>query len=93
MLYTLKGGYVYTNKKIVKTNIIVENGIITEISDKELGKIIDVSNKYIAPSFIDPHVHMREPGFCDSEDHRLPGQCGVQPQDVHHRSPPCRDRR
>ena len=67
MLYTLKGGYVYTNKKIVKTNIIVENGIITEISDKELGNIIDVSNKYVAPSFIDPHVHMREPGFCESE--------------------------
>jgi hypothetical protein len=36
MLYTLKGGYVYTNKNIVKTNVIVENGIIVEISDKEL---------------------------------------------------------
>ena len=30
MLYTLKGGYVYTNKNIVKTNVIVENGIIAE---------------------------------------------------------------
>ena len=67
MLYTLKGGYVYTNKQIVKTNVIVENGLIKEISDNVLGNIIDVTGLYIAPSFIDPHVHMREPGFCESE--------------------------
>lgn len=67
MLYTLKGGYVYTNKQIVKTNIIVQDKKIIEISDNVLGEVIDVTNLYIAPSFIDPHVHMREPGFCESE--------------------------
>ena len=67
MLYTLKGGYVYTNKQIVKTNVIVQDKKIIEISDNVLGEVIDVTGLYIAPSFIDPHVHMREPGFCESE--------------------------
>lgn len=67
MIYTLKGGYVYTNKQIVKTNIIVEDGLIKELSDNVLGNVINVAGLYIAPSFIDPHVHMREPGFCESE--------------------------
>ena len=67
MLYTLKGGYVYTNKQIVKTNVIVENNKIVEISNNVLGKVIDVTGLYVAPSFIDPHVHMREPGFTESE--------------------------
>ena len=41
MLYTLKGGYVYTNKQIVKTNIIVQDKKIIEISDNVLGEVID----------------------------------------------------
>ena len=28
MTYTLKGGFVYTNNQIIKTNVIIENGII-----------------------------------------------------------------
>ena len=67
MLYTLKGGYVYSNKQIVKTNVIVDNNKIVEISNNVLGEVIDVTGLYVAPSFIDPHVHMREPGFTESE--------------------------
>ena len=67
MLYTLKGGYVYTNKVLKKTNIIIENDKIIEISDQEKGNIVDITGLYVAPGFIDPHVHMREPGFVESE--------------------------
>lgn len=67
MLYTLKGGYVYTNKVLKKTNIIIENDKIIEISDQEVGNIVDITGLYVAPGFIDPHVHMREPGFVESE--------------------------
>ena len=67
MLYTLKGGYVYTDKEIKQVNVIIENNKIVEISDSVRGQIIDVTGLYVAPSFIDPHVHMREPGFTDSE--------------------------
>ena len=76
MLYTLKGGYVYTNKQIVKTNVIVNDGKIIEISDNVLGDVIDVTDLYVAPSFIDPHVHMREPGFCESETIKT-GSCAA----------------
>lgn len=67
MLYTLKGGYVYTEKELKQINIIVEDNKIVEISDNVMGNVIDVTGLYVAPSFIDPHVHMREPGFTDSE--------------------------
>ena len=30
MLYTLKGGYVYTNKEIKQVNVIIENNKIVE---------------------------------------------------------------
>lgn len=36
----------------------VESGITVEAN-----KIIDASNKYVMPGFIDLHVHLREPGF------------------------------
>ena len=44
MLYTLKGGYVYTEKSIKKINIIIENDKIIELSDNELGNIIVLLN-------------------------------------------------
>ena len=50
------------NDKDIET--IIKN---LEISDNVLGDVIDVTDLYVAPSFIDPHVHMREPGFCESE--------------------------
>ena len=67
MIYTLKGGFVYSNDKIIKTNVIIENNLIKELGEKEEGEIINVEGLYLAPAFMDPHVHMREPGFTDSE--------------------------
>lgn len=67
MIYTLKGGFVYSNDKIIKTNVIIENNLIKELGEKEEGEIINVDGLYLAPAFMDPHVHMREPGFTDSE--------------------------
>lgn len=67
MIYTLKGGFVYSNDKIIKTNVIIENNLIKELGEKEEGEIINVEGLYLTPAFMDPHVHMREPGFTDSE--------------------------
>ena len=66
MKYTLANAFIYS-KKIKKANIIIEDGKIINIGDMQEGNIIDCEGLYIAPSFIDPHVHMREPGFTDSE--------------------------
>lgn len=64
MMYTLKGADVFVGNAILKRDILVENGKITKIDiDISNGEIIDCSNHLITPSFIDPHVHSREPGF------------------------------
>ena len=63
MTYTLKNCTIYTNKLFVRGNIIVEDGKICSIGEEERGIIYDLNGKLVAPSFIDPHIHTREPGF------------------------------
>lgn len=52
--------------EIYKSDIIVENGKIVEIgtdlSDESADQVINASGQYIAPGFVDIHVHFREPG-------------------------------
>lgn len=51
--------------ELVKKDIKIENGIITQISEyiqPENEQIIDVGEKLVTPGFIDLHVHLREPG-------------------------------
>lgn len=63
MKYTLVNGNVYLDGNFQKTNIVINGGRIEKIGAYEEGEILRVDGKLIAPSFIDPHVHMREPGF------------------------------
>lgn len=63
--YILKGGNVLIGDEVLQLDIFIKDGIITEIG-KDLNNsinIIDCSNQTILPSLIDPHVHLREPGF------------------------------
>jgi len=46
------------------TDILVNNGVIEKIGEGLVDKdIIDCSGLTALPSFIDLHVHLREPGF------------------------------
>ena len=50
---------------LISKDLLIENGIITEISekiDKKHAEIIDANGHFISPGFIDVHVHLREPG-------------------------------
>ncbi len=67
MKYTLKEGNVYLNGKFVKTNIVISDGKIIKIGNEVDGKIYELNGKLVSPSFIDPHVHMREPGYEEKE--------------------------
>lgn len=63
-MITLKNGVVYLNKEFKKIDVLINNKKIIKIGDNiNEGLIIDCSNKLISPSFIDPHVHLREPGY------------------------------
>jgi N-acetylglucosamine-6-phosphate deacetylase len=55
-------GRIITPEKIIeKGNLLISDGIITEISDKEIsskaGITIDAKENFISPGFIDIHVH------------------------------------
>ena len=65
------------NARLVETdeiiNILVSDGIIKQIRRDELcssadTEIIDACGNYIAPGFIDLHVHLRDPGQTHKED-------------------------
>ena len=57
------------NETQVKTVVIENDRIVSVIEDFSKIKvnsddeIIDCTNKLLVPSFIDPHVHLREPGY------------------------------
>jgi dihydroorotase len=53
------------NGEMKQTDILIENGMITEIDRKieaEVERIIDAKGLLAAPGFIDLHIHLREPG-------------------------------
>jgi dihydroorotase len=57
--------------KIQKADLLLDQGKIRKIGsaipDKEANETISLKGLYIAPGFIDLHVHFREPGFENSE--------------------------
>ena len=68
MKYLIKNGHVIDpsiglNKKL---DILIEDGVITEISDsideKKANKVYNVRSSIVAPGFVDLHSHLREPG-------------------------------
>ena len=70
MAILLKGAKVYTDNAFTNADIIIENGSIVsvgEVVSSFAGEVIDCSDKYIFPGFVDVHVHFREPGFSYKE--------------------------
>lgn len=62
----LKNGKILENSKLVNKDILIENEKIKQIGEniKVFDAVeIDLKGKFIAPGFIDVHVHWREPGF------------------------------
>ncbi len=70
MAILFSGATVYTGKELKKADIVVDNGIVVSVGDAVNsfdGCVVDCSNKYIFPGFVDVHVHFREPGFSYKE--------------------------
>lgn len=67
MKQLIKNANVYCNSQFTQQDILINNGIIAEVSDSLAPEFADVmydfENCYVFPGFCDVHVHFREPGF------------------------------
>ncbi|WP_243423579.1 dihydroorotase [Anaerotignum lactatifermentans] len=66
MKYILSNAMVFTQGEFVKTNVFVNNGMISHISTaapEGSSVVFDLEGCVIFPGFIDVHTHLREPGF------------------------------
>ena len=70
----IKGGYLmdpYQNLEGINDILISEGRIeriAKDIKAEEGWEIINAKGKVVAPAFIDPHAHLRDPGFTYKED-------------------------
>jgi len=57
----IENGRVITPQDILESTVIVENGLIAQITPNDIdvkeGKVIDATGLYVSPGFIDIHVH------------------------------------
>ena len=70
MKLVIKNGKVYYRTKFIEASVVVENGVIVDITkrDVDADEKIDAKGDIVLPGSIDPHVHFREPGFEYKED-------------------------
>ncbi len=69
MKQIFKNCYAFDDVKISKKPIYVEDGVIVEaFKENEADQVIDCENLTLVPSFVDMHVHFRDPGFTYKED-------------------------
>ncbi len=71
MKQLIKNATIYFKSSFCKKDILIDDGIIAEISDSLAPECADVvynfENYYVFPGFTDVHVHLREPGFSYKE--------------------------
>lgn len=61
-------------------DVLVENGVIAAVGHDlpvEECEVVDASGQWVAPGFVDPHVHLREPGQEYKEDLASGGRAAV----------------
>ena len=71
MKQLIKNATVFYDSQFIRKDILINDGIIAEISDSLASDCADVfydfENCYVFPGFTDVHVHLREPGFSYKE--------------------------
>ncbi len=69
----LQNANAYIDGRFSPSDILINNGIITEILPSGKGasssnrEVIDLKGKHVFPGLVDVHVHFREPGFSYKE--------------------------
>ena len=72
MKTVIRGGRVIDPLQGIDANrdVLIENGFVTQIGehlDAADARVVDAGGAYVAPGFIDMHVHLREPGQTHKE--------------------------
>ncbi len=71
MKILIKNSQLVNEGKIIQSDILIENDLISKIEpniSEEADQIIDASGKYLLPGVIDDQVHFREPGLTHKGD-------------------------
>lgn len=66
----LKNGKLLIKDELVEKDLLIEEKYIQKIDidiEEEGHQVIDLDGKFIAPGFVDMHVHLREPGYSEKE--------------------------
>lgn len=70
MKQVISGAYIYLNNRLTKADMLLHDGLISDISpavDCSECTVLDFNNCVVFPGLIDVHVHLREPGFSFKE--------------------------
>jgi len=71
MKILIKNTQIVNEGKIIQSDILIENDLISKIEpniSEEADQVIDASGKYLLPGIIDDQVHFREPGLTHKGD-------------------------
>ena len=71
MKIVLRGGLVVRPTSVERLDVVIRDGVIAEVGlrvDDTDANVIDVSDCWVGPGFVDVHAHLREPGREDAED-------------------------
>ena len=67
----LTGGRIYQHGSFAQADVAVRRGQVEQVSEGILprpgDRVLDFSNCFLVPGFVDVHVHLREPGFVYKE--------------------------
>lgn len=67
MKYLLKNSSVFLDGTFIKKDVLIEDGIVADISSTispiSTAVSFDLNNCFVFPGLIDVHVHLREPGY------------------------------
>ncbi len=63
MALTLRNATVYRKGRLIKADVVVQDGRVADVSVLPSGAVFPLTGKLLVPGLVDVHVHLREPGF------------------------------